>query len=135
MLREYHEVEEPSQDILDEHRELFRERLLEEKAKLLRNAQRTLTKDMTLDQEDLPDEMDLATADYNQSLAFRLRGRERHLLEKIEDALSRLKQNEYFWCSDCEAFIGLKRLKARPVTTLCIRCKEKQEKHERAFAQ
>ncbi|MBU0551832.1 TraR/DksA C4-type zinc finger protein [Myxococcota bacterium] len=118
-----------------EHRELFRERLLEEKAKLLRNAQRTLTKDMTLDQEDLPDEMDLATADYNQSLAFRLRGRERHLLEKITDALRRLEQGEYFWCSECEGFIGLKRLSARPVTTLCIRCKEKQEKRERAFAQ
>jgi DnaK suppressor protein len=105
-----------------------------EKAKLLKNAQRTLTEDMTLDQDDLPDEMDLATADYNQSLAFRLRGRERHLLSKIDDSLERIEIDEYFWCSSCSIFIGLNRLLARPVTTLCIRCKEKQERQERSFA-
>ena len=50
----------------------------------MKNAHRTLTEEMTVDQDDLPDEMDLASADYNQNLSFRLRGRERHLLNKIE---------------------------------------------------
>ena len=55
----------------------------------MKNAHRTLTEEMTVDQDDLPDEMDLASADYNQNLSFRLRGRERHLLSKIEEALER----------------------------------------------
>lgn len=114
--------------------ERFRKILQREKAKLLRNAERTLTEDMTLDHDDLPDEMDLATADYNQSLAFRLRGRERLLLDKIEAALDRLRHHEYFTCEHCSSAITLRRLQARPVTTLCIRCKEKQERRERAFA-
>ncbi len=89
---------------------------------------------MTLDQEDLADETDLATADYHQGLAFRLRGRERHLLSKIDEALERLEDGEYFECSACGVFIGYKRLEARPVTTLCIRCKEKQERREKVYA-
>ena len=46
----------------------------------------------------------------------------------------RLEDGEYFWCTSCGSFIGLKRLEARPVTTLCIRCKERQERRERAYA-
>lgn len=134
MERDAPEFEAPSDEELAAEVPRFRKILFEEKAKLLRNAQRTLTEDMTLDQDDLPDEMDLATADYNQSLAFRLRGRERHLIEKIEAALERLEDGEYFWCTSCGSFIGLKRLEARPVTTLCIRCKERQERRERAYA-
>lgn len=132
--REAIDFEPPSDEELAAEVDKFREVLLGEKAKLLRNAQRTLTEDMTLDQDDLPDEMDLATADYNQSLAFRLRGRERLLLNKIESSLERLENGDYFWCTSCGSFIGLKRLLARPVTTLCIRCKEKQERQERTFA-
>ncbi len=134
MEREPTEIEEPPKEILDEEAERFRSLLMREKDKLLRNAQRTLTEDMTLDQEDLPDEMDLATADYNQSLNFRLRGRERLLMSKIESALQRLDNDEFFWCQSCGGFIGLKRLYARPVTTLCIRCKERQERREKTFA-
>ena len=65
----------------------FRALLFEERKRLMKNAQRTLTEEMTVDQDDLPDEMDLATADYSQNLSFRLRGHERHLLGKIDEAL------------------------------------------------
>ncbi len=135
MKREPPEIEEPTDEELAAQVERFRHLLLSEKEKLLRNAQRTLTEDMTLDQDDLPDEMDLATADYNQALAFRLRGRERHLMDKIGGALQRLEDDEYFHCNSCGVFIGFKRLFARPVTTLCIRCKEQQERRERGYAQ
>ena len=112
----------------------FRALLFEERKRLMKNAQRTLTEEMTVDQDDLPDEMDLATADYSQNLSFRLRGRERHLLGKIDEALERIDSEDYGWCTGCEAWIGFRRLRARPVTTLCIICKEKQEHRERAFA-
>ena len=121
-------------DLLQQRTDEFRTLLLNERQRLMKNAQRTLTEEMTVDQDDLADEMDLASADYNQNLSFRLRGRERHLLSKIEDALERLDDDEYWSCEECEAWIGFRRLRARPVTKLCIICKEKQEHKERAFA-
>ncbi len=123
-----------SEELMQERNEEFREILFSKRKRLLKNAQRTLTEEMTVDQDDLPDEMDLASFDYNQNLSFRLRGRERHLLSKIEDSLERLENEEYWWCTECSAWIGFRRLRARPVTTLCIICKEKQEHRERAFA-
>ena len=93
-LREESDFEGVAPELLKERKEEFRGLLFKEKAKLMQNAQRTLTEDMTLDPDDLPDEMDLATSDYNQSLAFRLRGRERHLINKIEEGLERLDSGD-----------------------------------------
>ena len=134
MRTDYDEQDFPDDDELEAKGAEFRVRLLDERQKILRNANRTLTEEMTLDQEDLADETDLATADYHQGLAFRLRGRERQLLTKIDQAIERLDDGEYFECKSCGVFIGYKRLEARPVTTMCIRCKEKQERRERVYA-
>jgi DnaK suppressor protein len=111
----------------------FREILLGKKAELLRNAQRTLTEDMTLDADDLPDEMDLASSEYLQSFTFRLRGREKTFLKKIDHALKKIEDGKFGVCEECEEPISLKRLEARPETTLCIRCKEDQERIEKAY--
>ena len=111
----------------------FREVLLGKKAELLRNAQKTLTEDMTLDADDLPDEMDLASSEYLQSFTFRLRGREKTFLKKIDHALKKIDDGVFGVCEECEEPISLKRLEARPETTLCIRCKEDQERIEKAY--
>ena len=111
----------------------FREILLGKKAELLRNAQKTLTEDMTLDADDLPDEMDLASSEYLQSFTFRLRGREKTFLKKIDHALKKIDDGVFGVCEECEEPISLKRLEARPETTLCIRCKEDQERIEKAY--
>lgn len=132
--REDSDFEGVDEALQEERTAEFRTLLFEERKRLMKNAQRTLTEEMTVDQDDLPDEMDLATADYSQNLSFRLRGRERHLLGKIDEALERIDSDDYWWCTGCEAWIGFRRLRARPVTTLCIICKEKQEHRERAFA-
>lgn len=108
--------------------------LLEEKRKdILARAQQTLSQDMTLDQDDLPDEMDLASSEYLQSFTFRLRGREKVFLDKIQKALDRIDDGTFGTCDDCGEQISTKRLEARPETTLCIRCKEDQERVERDF--
>ena len=133
-VREDPDFEGVSEELQEERKEEFRQLLFGERKRLMKNAQRTLTEEMTVDQDDLPDEMDLASSDYNQNLSFRLRGRERHLINKIEEALDRLEGDDYWWCTECGAWIGYRRLRARPVTTLCILCKEKQEHRERAFA-
>lgn len=111
----------------------FREILLEKKAALLKNAVRTLSEDMTLDPDDLPDEMDLASSEYLQSFTFRLRGREKTFLKKIDLALAKIEEGTFGVCDLCGEPISLKRLEARPETTLCIRCKEDQERIEKAY--
>ena len=111
----------------------FRGILEEKREEILRNAKRTLNEDMTLDVDDLPDEMDLASSEYLQSFQFRLRGREKTFLKKIDHALAKIDGGTFGICEECGEPISMKRLEARPETTLCIRCKEDQERNEKAY--
>jgi DnaK suppressor protein len=109
--------------------------LLEEKRKaVLERAREMLAvENMALDTNDLPDEMDLASSEYLQSFEFRLRGREKSLLSKLDLALKKIDDGTFGVCEVCEEPIGKKRLEARPETTLCIKCKEDQEREERTM--
>ncbi|MFO7157013.1 MAG: TraR/DksA C4-type zinc finger protein [Pseudomonadota bacterium] len=111
----------------------FQAMLEESRQALLQSAKRTLLEESTFDTEDLPDEIDLASSEYTQSMIFRLRDREKFLLRKIERALERIREGTFGICERCEEEISIKRLEARPVTTLCIRCKEEQEKKEKSY--
>jgi len=111
----------------------FKKILEENKRVVLNSAKKTLSEELVYDTDDLPDEIDQASSEYNQSLAARLRDREKFLLKKIEDALARIESNTYGICEICEEDISIKRLEARPVTTMCIRCKEEQEKQEKSY--
>jgi DnaK suppressor protein len=62
---------------------------------------------------------------------LRLKEREQKLLKKIDEALDRIAQGTFGVCESCGGEIGFKRLKARPVTTLCIDCKTRQEEDEK----
>src|SRR3569833_4333871 len=79
----------------------FQDVLLAKKKEILRTAQRTLNEDMTLAADDMPDEMDLASAEYLQSFTFRLRGREKVFLEMIAHALTTLQNGSFGVCEDC----------------------------------
>jgi DnaK suppressor protein len=109
--------------------------LLEDKRKaVLERAREMLAvENMALDTNDLPDEMDLASSEYLQSFEFRLRGREKSLLSKLDLALKKIEDGTFGVCEICEEPIGKKRLEARPETTLCIKCKEDQEREERTM--
>src|ERR1700761_9068516 len=111
----------------------FREILHEKKEEILKNAKKTLSDDMTLDTDDLADEMDLASSEYLQSFTFRLRGREKGFLDKIEKSLRKIDEGTFGICEECGEEISVKRLEARPETTLCIRCKEDQERMEKDY--
>ena len=111
----------------------FKKILEEKREALITNAKQTMAEDMTLDSNDLPDEMDLASSEYIQSFTFRLRGREKVFLQKIEKALKKIDDGSFGTCENCEEPISVKRLEARPETTLCIRCKEDQERQEKDF--
>ena len=81
--------------------------------------------------ENFPDPSDRATMESNRNSILRIRDRERKLIFKIQEALQRLDKGEFGICEECGDPIGMERLKARPVTTLCIECKSSQEIEER----
>jgi len=82
-------------------------------------------------QEAFPDVSDQASAEVDQNFTMRIKEREQKLLKKIDEALDRLKKSTYGICERCEEEIPYQRLKARPVTTLCIACKTLQEQEEK----
>ncbi|MBW2458823.1 MAG: TraR/DksA C4-type zinc finger protein [Deltaproteobacteria bacterium] len=112
----------------------FRTLLEAKRDDIIRRAQQTLNEDMALDSNELPDEMDLASTEYLQSFTFRLRGREKTFLKKIQTALAKIDAGTFGLCEECENPISIKRLEARPEAPACIKCKEEQEREERDFA-
>jgi DnaK suppressor protein len=112
----------------------YRKLLSEEKQRILNNSKHALKNELALSQDDLMDETDLAASEVNQNLVFRLRDRERQLLAKIDEAMSRIDDGSFGACADCEEPIEVRRLEARPMSTLCIACKEKQEHREKIYA-
>ena len=90
--------------------------------------------ELAVSPDDLPDETDLAASEVNQNLVFKLRDRERLLLMKIDEALARVEEGNFGICLDCEEPIEPRRLEARPVSTLCIACKETEEHKEKVYA-
>jgi DnaK suppressor protein len=78
-----------------------------------------------------PDLNDQATAEVDQHFMLSLKERERTLLKQIDDALARLAADKYGICEDCGEEIPVRRLQARPMTTLCIACQTLQEEDEK----
>ncbi|MCG8333823.1 MAG: RNA polymerase-binding protein DksA [Proteobacteria bacterium] len=81
--------------------------------------------------KEFPDPGDRAHLESESITTLRIRDRERKLLKKIQEALQRLEDGEYNVCEECEELIRKERLDARPVTTLCFNCKEKEEQMEK----
>ena len=108
----------------------IRRDLERQRAAILDEAGEVLTK--RSGHEALPDVSDQASAEVDQNFSMRIRDRERKLLKKIDEALDRMTASTYGICEACEGAIPYKRLKARPVTTLCIECKTAQEEEEQA---
>jgi DnaK suppressor protein len=109
---------------------MFRKLLHERRRELLGDAARTAD-EMGERQAMFPDPTDRAALEGDRNLSLRIRDRERKLLSKIDEALARIDDGTYGRCELCEEEIGVARLKARPVTTLCIDCKSLQEQEER----
>lgn len=110
--------------------EYFRNVLLEEMRALLDDAGKTVS-EMTADTTNFPDPNDRATQESDRNFELRIRDRERKLINKIKDALERIDDGTFGVCDKCGEDISEGRLKARPVTTLCIDCKIEEEKREK----
>ena len=109
--------------------EFFRVLLNDMLEEALKQGELTI-EDMTDNNEIFADPADRATMESDRAFTLRIRDRERKLIKKIRSALVRMDEGGYGVCDDCGEEIGVPRLKARPVTKLCINCKSKQEEDE-----
>jgi len=110
--------------------EYFRSVLQEEMRTLLEDAGKTVS-EMTSETTSFPDPNDRATQESDRSFELRIRDRERKLLNKVREALERINEGSFGICEICGEEISEGRLKARPVTTLCIDCKIEEERKEK----
>ena len=80
------------------------------------------------------DPNDRASQETDIAIELRNRDRERKLIKKIDETLSTIESGDYGYCNKCGVEIGIKRLEARPTATLCIDCKELEERREKQMA-
>ena len=110
--------------------EHFRSILLAWKQELVEEIQRTVH-NMQDETANHPDPNDRASQETDMSLELRSRERERKLIKKIDEAISRIDADDYGFCESCGEEIGVQRLEARPTATLCIDCKTLDEIREK----
>ncbi len=112
--------------------EYFKEILFERMHQLLGTAGKTMS-EMSQDDDAFPDPVDRAMSESSRTIELRKRDRERKLIQKIRKVIQKLEDNTYGTCEECSDDISEERLKVRPEATLCIKCKEEQEKLEKQF--
>jgi DnaK suppressor protein len=110
--------------------EFFRNFLIQWMEELLNHAYETV-EELLDSQENLADPLDRATVESDRIRTLRIRDRESMLIKKIRRSLKDIENGEYGICEDCGEDISIERLKARPVTSLCIGCKTKRESLEK----
>lgn len=112
-------------EVVDKFKKIF-----EAQRKMLLFSDRVVRDDFSVCADDRLDEIDQATTDIEQSMRMRLRNRETLYIKKVDEALKRIDEGTFGDCEDCGEDIELRRLEARPTATLCVGCKEEQERKE-----
>ncbi len=115
----------------DEDIDFFKKLLTEQLDALLEHAEIMVHDLIDKDHETSPDFLDRASFESEQGTMLRIRDRESKLIRKIQRSLENLEDGSFGICEMCEKEIAIERLKARPVTNYCIKCKTKMEVLER----
>lgn len=113
--------------------EFFRLRLTKMREELLENAASTGAN--LRENEIVADPADRATVEEEHALELRVRDRERKLIKKIDEALTRIAEGEYGWCEETGDPIGIGRLLARPTATLSIDAQERRERTQKLYGE
>jgi DnaK suppressor protein len=116
----------------DKQLDFFRARLEQQRDELLSSAGET-TEHLREDTSIVPDPVDRATIEEEHALELRTRDRERKLLKKISQSLSRIDNGEYGYCDETGEPIGLQRLMARPTATLSLEAQQRREMKQKMF--
>lgn len=112
--------------------EYFRQKLLEWKKELLAQSSDTLD-DLRQGGLNQPDDIDRAALETDKSLDLRTKDRARKLIIKIDAALDRIEDGSYGYCEETGEEIGIDRLMARPIATLCVEAQERHERMEKTY--
>jgi DnaK suppressor protein len=104
--------------------------MFEEQRKSLLYSHGLVNEDFFVQKDDMLDEVDFTSTEMETEMRMRLRNREALFLKKIDEALQRISSGSFGCCEDCGDDIDAKRLEARPTATLCVHCKEEQERSE-----
>lgn len=111
----------------------FFKKVLNHQLESLREEMAQTVNQITHDDEVYADWTDVASAETDKTMQLKIRDRERMLMTKIADALRRIDKGTFGDCERCGESIAESRLKARPVTTLCIDCKSELEGTEHKY--
>ena len=125
----------PSEDepfMNERQKSYFRQKLVTWKNDILREARETLE---ILQQENAnhPDLADRASSETDRAIELRARDRQRKLIAKIDEALTRIDDGTYGYCEETGEPISLRRLEARPIATLSVEAQERHERRERVY--
>ena len=116
------------------HLEYFKQKLMEWKKDLKRSNSEAIFNASMDDNSSSADIVDQASSYTEKNVEMRAINRQIKLISKIDDALKKIQDGTYGFCEETGEPIGLKRLIARPVATLCIAAQEKHEKNEKVYA-
>jgi DnaK suppressor protein len=116
----------------ERQREYFRQKLLDWKEGILKEAKETLQhlQDENQNHSDLADR---ASSETDRAIELRARDRQRKLIAKIDAAIQRIDDGTYGYCEETGERISIKRLEARPIATLSLEAQERHERRERVF--
>ena len=117
------------------HKAYFKQKLTEWKNEIIKSNSQALYSGDLVENISSPDIVDQASSYTEKSVEMRTVNRQIKLISKIDAALKRLKEGTYGFCQETGEPIGLKRLIARPIATLCIAAQEKHEREEKIYAE
>lgn len=125
-LPEGYEPSKKEEYMSDMQVEYFRRRIIQWKEELLKESSETIA-NLKSEARDISDEAERASRETENTFELRTRDRYRKLLKKVNKALDRIKTGDYGYCEETDEEIGLPRLIARPIATLCIDAQERWE--------
>ena len=119
----------------EKHKKFFKTKLISWKKEIIKSNQKTLYLSESDESISSADILDQASSQTEKNVEMRTANRQRKLLNKIDSALKRLKEDTYGYCLETGEPIGIKRLIARPIATLSIEAQEKHEKNEKIYTE
>ncbi len=117
------------------HKKYFAKKLISWRKEIVKSNNDNIVLNNVDDNVASADIVDQASSHTEKTVEMRASNRRRKLINKIDQALKRLKDDTYGYCEDTGEPIGLKRLIARPIATLCIEAQEKHEKEEKIYVE
>ena len=118
----------------EKHKAYFKKKLIEWKSEIIKSNNEALYNGSLDDNSVSADIVDQASSYTDKNVEMKAIKRQIKLISKIDSAIKKIKEGTYGFCEETGEPIGIKRLMARPVATLCIAAQEKHEKDEKVYA-